>query len=138
MLVNVTGKSNKYVPADLRCEFLVKAVKEHIKHLQANKTEQNILKWTGVMAMLEQVCHQYDMVASVAARNGRHAIACARKDEEILHTSLRPVRAFHYVPGRAMKDKPNMKMPMSILTSLDYVVHHKWIHNRMMMHTDEI
>ena len=100
MLINVSGSSNNNVTADLRYEFLVKAVKELIKHLQANKTEQGITKWTGVMAMLEEVCHQYDTVAGVAARNGRHAIACAKKDEEILHSTLRPVKAFHCVPGR--------------------------------------
>ena len=137
MVVNTAGKSNSYFPADLRCEYLVKTVKDYIKHLTSNKNEANIEKWTGILAMLEESVHTFDVEAGTCRRSGKHTTPSAQRDEEIMGNDLRDVQPFHYRPGREINNATSLKFKMSMLQSLDYVSHHKWISKRIQHHIDE-
>ena len=44
MFVNTNGHFDGHIPADRRMEYLVKRVKEHIKHMFSSKTESNVKK----------------------------------------------------------------------------------------------
>ena len=108
MSVNTNGHFDGHIPADRRVEYLVKKVKEHIKHMFSNETETNVKKRSSAIAWIADVCDRYDPVSNVIVRTHKHSEKSAHGDELILLESLRNIRPFQKTPGRQHTCFPNI------------------------------
>ena len=128
LFVNTTGKDDGHIPADLRMEYLVKEVKEHIKHMASNKTETNIANRTRAIYGVKSISQNFDRENSVLIRAKKHSNRSSADDEKIMLKDLRKVRPIKLQPGRFHEAFPNIKL--SISKYLDVLRYHEWIHSR--------
>ena len=128
LFVNTTGQYNGHIPADKRMEYLVKQVKEHIKHMFSNKTEANIRNRSSAIASVREISENFDRASSVVVRSKKHSDKSAQGDELTILDCLRRVRPFKHQPGRFHEHFRNIKASSTI----DYNVrhYHQWIGNR--------
>ena len=64
MVVNTKGHIDSHISVDLQMEHIVRSMKKHIKHMFANKTEENITKQTGALTMINDIYHNADKQSS--------------------------------------------------------------------------
>ena len=84
MFVDTNGHFDGHIPADRRMKYLVKKVKEHIKHMFFSKTEANAKANAGIAA----VCERYDSMTNVVVRTHKHSAKSAHGDELIFLEAL--------------------------------------------------
>ncbi|CAG2245512.1 unnamed protein product [Mytilus edulis] len=68
MFVNTGGKFETHIPADRRMEYLVKEVKQHVKHMYSNKTEENISNRTRAISGIREISVNFDQQSGVIIR----------------------------------------------------------------------
>ena len=66
--VNLDGKVDERVPADLVQEWQVKESKSHIKHMFSNKSDSNIEHRTASLPALHACATNFDMQAGTIVR----------------------------------------------------------------------
>ena len=82
--INVQGCPRKNIPADLHMEHLNRLVKEAIRNLGANKTENVITGIGRVIGTIAPVLQQFDQENEVASTSGAHCMASFEKDRNII------------------------------------------------------
>lgn len=125
LFVNTKGQKDSHIPADLRMEYLVKEVKNHIKHMCSNKTEKNINTKTSAISGIKNIAENYDLASNVVVRSTRHGEMSSRGDELALLDTLRNVRPFCRTPGRYHRSFQNISN--SGLDNIDIQEYYKWI-----------
>ena len=128
MFVNTNGKYNGHIPADKRMEYLVKQIKEHIKHMASNKTEGNIKTRTRAISGIREVAENFDSQSHVVIRSKKHTNKSSRVDEIAILDELRKVRPFLEQPGRQFISIKNVQP--SIVNNLNILHYHQWIESR--------
>jgi len=128
LFVNTSGKTDSHIPADRRMEYLVKQVKEHIKHMYSNKTETNISNRTRAISGIREIAETFDKHSSVIVRAKKHSNKQTRGDEFVMLEDLRHIRPFRNQPGRFHTSFPTISP--SIVDNLDVIHFHEWIDTR--------
>ena len=98
--INVHGCPGKNIPADLHMEHLNRLVKEAIRNLGANKTENTITRIGRAIGTIAPVLQQFDQENEVASTSGAHRMASFEKDRNIIVGELVKSDVFNTVPGR--------------------------------------
>ncbi len=104
--INVHGRIGKNIPADLHLEHLNRVVKECIKTLGANKTEQAILRIGYALGNIVPVLDQYDLDNNVSPISSTHTRRSEERDLNLLVNELGKSRVFSHIPQRK-----HMKFP---------------------------
>jgi hypothetical protein len=132
MVVNTKGLTDSHIPVDLQMEFIVRAMKKHIKHLFANKTQENITKQTGALAMFEDISFNYDKQTKVIVRGQKHATRSAHGEEVSMVEDILGVDPFKYHANRSFVNISNIAY--SLLSSLNYDHFRGWLLRRAQIH----
>ena len=98
--INVHGRPGKNVPADLHLEHLNRTVKECIKGLGANKTDQAIKRVGYALGTIVPVLEHYDLDNDVPSLSGAHTQKSAVQDLNMLVNELSKSRVFSHRKGR--------------------------------------
>lgn len=128
MFVNTGGKFETHIPADRRMEYLVKEVKQHVKHMYSNKTEENISNRTRAISGIREISVNFDQQSGVIIRSKKHSDKSSKEDELAILSDLRDIRPFHCQPGR--KHSCFGEMSSSVVQNLDVDHYHNWINTR--------
>ncbi|XP_052066118.1 uncharacterized protein LOC127705808 [Mytilus californianus] len=128
MFVNTGGKFDTHIPADRRMEYLVKEVKEHVKHMYSNKTEENISNRTRAISGIHEISENFDKQSGVIIRSKKHSGKSSKADELAILSDLRDIRPFHCQPGR--KHSSFGEISSSVVQNLDVDHYHNWINTR--------
>lgn len=68
LFINTMGRLSEQIPADRSVEYLVKQVKEHIKHMCSNKTEINVRNRSSVISNMREIADHYDEMSGIVKR----------------------------------------------------------------------
>ena len=136
MFVNTNGHLDGHIPADRRMEYLVKEIKEHIKHMSSNKTERNIKMRSSAIAGVSRIGEHYDDITNVLVRTQRHSERSPHGDELRLIYLLREVRPFQYTPGRFHSSFENINP--SIVDTLDIPHYQNWLTSKKYKYAVEL
>lgn len=105
--INVHGRTGKNIPGDLHMEHLIGMVKECIKGLGANKTEQAIQRVGYALGTIVPVLDQYDLDNDVPVVSSAHTRHHAQKDLALIVNELGKSRVFSHVKSRKHRKFPN-------------------------------
>ena len=136
MFVNTKGDVDSFVPCDLMMEFMVRAVKKHIKHMHSNKTESNIDRKTGALASLNSLVKTYDNDTGVLQRSKKHTKSSQESDELSMAEDLHSLKPFTADTGRAHSHFKNVQPSMLGLLDYDYFL--KWVTYRSKVHATSL
>ena len=94
------GCPGKNIPADLHMEHLNRLIKEAIRNLGANKTENAITRIGRAIGTIAPVLQKYDKENEIASISETHRMASFEKDINIIVCELIKSAVFNTVPGR--------------------------------------
>ncbi|KAK7478540.1 hypothetical protein BaRGS_00030212 [Batillaria attramentaria] len=89
-------------------EHVVQVMKDHIKVMGQQKTKGVVLKKTGALAGIAQVCEQFSSQTGVIVRASGHSHPSALPDEQLLIDTLRRVKPFQHNPSRVISSMPRL------------------------------
>ncbi|XP_062575477.1 uncharacterized protein LOC134237384 [Saccostrea cucullata] len=131
----VEGQVNGHIPADRRMEYLVKQIKEHIKHMFSNKTERNVRNRSSAISSIREIAEHYDEISGVVERSKRHSDKSAVGDELSILNELREVRPFSFEEGRQHEQFSDIQASSS--TNINVTNYHRWIENKKLQFSVE-
>lgn len=123
MFVNTRG--NSHIPADMKMENIVKEQKKHIKHMYANKLDDEVIKKkSGAVHGINRIAEQYDKATNVIVRATAHKEVSSLEDEKTMIHDLRKIRPFRYCPDRCFSQMA--QVPSSLSKLLDAAKFNFW------------
>ena len=123
--VNVDGKEDGHVPADLVQEWQVRESKAHIKHMFSNKSESNIEHHTAAIPGIHAIAQNFDAQAGTIIRAKKHRQKDSKEDELKIMNDLRNLKPFQHTEGRAYQQFPNI--PKSFLQKIGNCSLQTWL-----------
>ncbi|XP_006814411.1 uncharacterized protein LOC102801398 [Saccoglossus kowalevskii] len=136
LFVNTKGQINSFIPADRQMEYIVKLVKQNMKHMCSNKTGTNIKKVTSALAGIADIAENFDRSSRVIIRSKKHSAVSAQDDELAMIEDLRRVRPFQCEPGRYHATFAHISN--TIQSNLDRQHLYAWIHSNIVKFATEI
>ena len=133
MVVNTKGHIDSHIPVDLQMEHIVRSMKKHIKHMFSNKTEENITKQTGALAMINDIAHNADKQSSVVIRGKKHVIRSSHGDEVTMVEDILTVHPFQH---KTRTFGGNVKC--SMMAYLNYDHFRSWLVRRAQIHAESL
>jgi hypothetical protein len=122
--VNVHGKSDGNVPADLIQEWNVRECKSHIKHMFSNKSEANINNRTSAIAGIKAISSNFDKEIGTIVRAKKHRSKVDNEDICKMMNDLRAIQPFKHIEGRQYHSFKNI--PKSLYKKVDGFELHEW------------
>lgn len=101
--VNPKGKTGKNKSADLQKENQVKVLKEAIKNLGANKTEELIVRVSKAGQVVDRIVEQIDVELGLKNVKTTHKSRSEKDDLQEILARLRELRPFSQKPGRLVR-----------------------------------
>lgn len=126
--VNLHGKSDTNVPADLVQEWNVRESKKHIKHMFSNKQESNILHRTSALPSIHAIANNFDLEAGTIVRAKRHTEKNYDDEVQIIIEDLHDILPFKYTEGRYYEQFKHI--PKSLSEKVDGQKLHKWFNKQ--------
>ena len=88
------------MPVDYRMEGHVDDLKQHIKHMVSNKTDNNITNKTRALGVVKEISTCFDETTSTRIRSRKHVVPSSSEDAEMMVRDMHSVRLFELCPGR--------------------------------------
>ena len=110
--VNVHGYRGKNIPCDLHNEHLNRLCKEAVRSLGSNKKENAIIRVSRALGTIFPVLDTFDEENDVTPPTGRHKVASATRDRDIMLSELMRNKVFNHYPQRRHSAFPK---PTSLL-----------------------
>ena len=110
--VNVHGCRGRNIPADLHNEHLNRLCKEAVRSLGSNKKESAIIRVSRALGTISPVLDTFDEENEITTPSGRHRIASATRDRNIIINELLRNKVFNCYPNRKHTTFPQ---PTSLL-----------------------
>ena len=108
--VNSQGGVGKNIPSDLFMEHLNRTLKDYLKGLGANISENTVFQTGRSLRGLMDITAYFDELCDIAPTSLHHSKHSASKDEELILKELTSEsRAFDYIPGRCHRSFKNIK-----------------------------
>ena len=126
--VNLHGKHDTNVPADLVQEWNVRESKKHIKHMFSNKQEANINNRTAALPSIHEIADNFDKEAGTVIRASRHQEKSNDMDELIIMDDMHILQPFSHVEGRYYHEFKNISKSLS--QKVDGQKLHRWFLER--------
>ncbi|WAR28244.1 hypothetical protein MAR_013948 [Mya arenaria] len=108
--VSSSGLPDQNVPADLVQEWNVKTSKAHIKHMFANKTDNNITYRTAALPGINQIGENLDLQLGTMKRAKKHKQKNDQSDILTVMNDLRRIRPFNHTEQRKYDAFSKIKM----------------------------
>ena len=106
--VNKSGQLGRNKPADIEKENQVKILKDMIRGLGSNKTEEAIVKISKAAPVIEAVTEKFDEQAGVTKVRTSHKMRSLDDDLSVVGKKLREIRPFHSQNGRRIPSFVNI------------------------------
>ncbi|KAH3815948.1 hypothetical protein DPMN_144487 [Dreissena polymorpha] len=107
--VNLKGRQAKNKAADMEKENQVKEIKDLIRGLGSNKTEQAIVKVTAAAPVIKEIVNKLDGQIGYIDRTSVHKKRSENDDLLMIAKVLREVRPFVKIDGRKVDESVRMK-----------------------------
>ena len=132
--VNLKGKADCNIPADLFMETLIKKDKQVIRHMASNKDPSSILKKSSCLAGMSLISQNFDEDTDVIIRSKKHQKPNLNPDVLHMIEDLRILRPFNPTPGRAFNNPKFNKLKHSPAYQLNNFSFIQWFerHKREM------
>ena len=125
--VNLNGKVDGHVPADLVQEWQVKESKAYIKHMFSNKSNMNIEHRTAALPGIHVTAQNFDNQAGIIVRAKKHKQKESTEDELTIMDDLRNVKPFKHTEGRVYQQFQHI--PKSFLQKIGTCSLQNWFEN---------
>ena len=130
---NTAGKQlGRNIEIDLAMEHTIKATKNLVNAMGANKTKKAVQRATRAVGGVQEIVHSYDKCSGVVPSSTAHTRKSSEKDEHQMISDLRKLRPFQSVPARCHSAFPDMVS--SPILSINWAAFHAWLNkhrNRM-------
>ena len=125
--VNVHGRRGKNIPTELHLEHLNRIVKDSIKGLGSNQTEQAITRVDKALGTIAPVLNQFDLSNNVPDVLSNHKPPNNGKDIAIIVNELSQAQVFNKIPSRKHNKFPN---PRNVLHGKEKELLEDWMINK--------
>ena len=98
---NWKGGSGKNIEIDLMQENQNLDQKNLIRAMGANQTEKSITRASKASGGIREIVDNFDEIANIRPKSGKHTHASSLKDENTILADLRDLRPFTPLPSRA-------------------------------------
>ena len=128
---NVHGYPGKNIPADLHMEHLNRLVKDAVKGLGSNKTENAISRVGRAIGTIAPVLSKFDNDNLLVRPTGTHHIASYERDQNVIVSELCTTNVFGSVSGRRHTSFPK---PRNVLHAMSKQGIVSWMITRLHSH----
>ncbi|XP_071127588.1 uncharacterized protein [Mytilus edulis] len=122
--VNLHGRKDGNVPADLVQEWNVKESKKHIKHMFSNKENSTIEHKTSALPSIHKIASNFDTEVGTLVRAKRHKDKSYDDEVCVIMEDLREILPFTHQEGRSYETFKNI--PKSLCEKVDGLKLQKW------------